>query len=458
MPKTDSLDILPSIKSDVQSPVGARGERIAIIGAGIGGAMTALKLADVGYDVVLIEAGNDIMQATSKQNGQNVHLGFQYPLDTTGASARKCIEAAIQFQKAYGDFAGKVRNVFIANESSLITADDYREYCELIKNIYAQMIKESPDKKVFGEPEDFYKELTAKDAPYVNWDAVDAGFETSEQVIDIDALRKYLKTKLHSARNITFLPDTQVVAVDKKENEFVLSTQKNNDGKSLDVVVRAHQLVNAGWVYSRELGSEQGVELADAMTFREKPVLVTHLETPEVASSLVMLGGYSAITNTGDGKYTVLASPKNEHAITQQQAAEALDSGLRQDRGPKADGIIAAMLGVTRKFFPAFAGARDSELYHGYMMTQGNVEHSDRASSVHRRDGNWGSVASLGAYHELNTGKLTGAAEASDQALQAVKSYSLGDRRIYAVSGNSAKGRHTERHLRGAKPTGTPER
>jgi glycine/D-amino acid oxidase-like deaminating enzyme len=435
MPELNALEQLPKIRRDQQSPIGTSGERVAVIGAGIGGVITALKLADSGYGVVLLDAGNDIMQATTKNNGQNIHLGFQYPLDTTGESARKCMETAIQFQREYENFAGKARNVFIAREGSLVNAEQYRAYCEQLRRLYRDMVTQSPDNEVFGTPENFFTELTADDTPYANWEAIQAGFKTSEKVIDLDALRGYFRGKLSTSKEITVLLGARVLAIDNSGpgNQFTLSAESVRDGGTLALPIRAHQLVNAGWVHSYELGQSQRRNETSDKTFRQKPVLKIQLDNP-VPSSLVLSGPFTAVTDIGGGKQVVLASPSHECIITQEQATAAVHNASTLDSGPEVDEIIASILGITGRFFPAFANAeRSAELYRGYIMTEGDVEHLQRQSAVHRRGGEWGCVSSVGSYHELHTGKLTGAVGAAEQAVQAAKEYSRANLRIYAV-------------------------
>ena len=53
--------------------------RVAIVGAGIFGCTSAIRLASNSHNCVLFEAKSDIMQAASRVNQYRFHRGYHYP-------------------------------------------------------------------------------------------------------------------------------------------------------------------------------------------------------------------------------------------------------------------------------------------------------------------------------------------------------------------------------------------
>jgi len=69
--------------------------KIAIIGAGIFGTISAAFLAQSGHSVHLYESKSQILSGASGNNSNRLHLGFHYPRD---------LETALQSRQGYEDF------------------------------------------------------------------------------------------------------------------------------------------------------------------------------------------------------------------------------------------------------------------------------------------------------------------------------------------------------------------
>ncbi len=99
--------------------------KCSVVGAGIYGITTAIKLKTAGYDVDLMEGENDIMKAASGINQYRVHRGYHYPrsLDTI----KSCKDNEQSFIKYYNRSIIRKNNHYysIAKEDSLITPKQY---------------------------------------------------------------------------------------------------------------------------------------------------------------------------------------------------------------------------------------------------------------------------------------------------------------------------------------------
>src|SRR5215203_6173952 len=101
-----------------------------ILGGGFYGCMLAIFLRQQGQRVLLVEAGNDVMQRASCVNQARIHNGYHYPRNIVTARRsranfprfladfRECVDAS--FEKIYA----------IARRGSKVTAYQFRQFCQ----------------------------------------------------------------------------------------------------------------------------------------------------------------------------------------------------------------------------------------------------------------------------------------------------------------------------------------
>ena len=75
----------------------ARAERVAVLGAGIMGSLTALLLARRGMAVTLFEGRQEPLQGASRWNEGKIHLGYLYAADPSRESARQVLSGGLAF-------------------------------------------------------------------------------------------------------------------------------------------------------------------------------------------------------------------------------------------------------------------------------------------------------------------------------------------------------------------------
>jgi len=98
---------------------------VAIVGAGIYGITSAIKLANKGYEVDLFESKDDILSATSGINQYRIHRGYHYPRSKKTIISCRDNESSFvsNFKRAVVDKADHFYS--IAKEDSFTTPRDY---------------------------------------------------------------------------------------------------------------------------------------------------------------------------------------------------------------------------------------------------------------------------------------------------------------------------------------------
>lgn len=123
--------------------------RVCVIGAGLFGCMTALKLAEQGYFVDLIEQSSDILQGASKHNQNRIHFGYHYP-----RSIKTTTDSLIgfeSFRKVFNPSIEYFDNYYaIANEGSKSTPEDFEAFCN---NMNIWLKQEYPDDYLLNKKE-----------------------------------------------------------------------------------------------------------------------------------------------------------------------------------------------------------------------------------------------------------------------------------------------------------------
>ena len=102
---------------------------VAVIGAGIFGVLTALRLSFAGHAVTIFERESDIMLGASLNNQNRLHLGYHYPRDSE--TAQQCILGFEKFKQEFSDclLTNFSNAYFIAQENSLTSPEAFLKFC-----------------------------------------------------------------------------------------------------------------------------------------------------------------------------------------------------------------------------------------------------------------------------------------------------------------------------------------
>lgn len=173
---------------------------IAVVGAGIFGSISAVKLSQYGHNVTLFDTMPDILQCASKINQYRLHSGYHYP---------RSIETVVQSFLGAKSFKSEYRSALLSSIydhyyaiecDSLIDYPEYEDFMDQCGLQY-ENISTDPDK---------WKS-------WISGDHIRAIYKVKEDSIDIDELRRILKRQLGFAGVVLSLNNTVDI---NKLNDF----------------------------------------------------------------------------------------------------------------------------------------------------------------------------------------------------------------------------------------------
>jgi len=152
--------------------------KIAVIGGGVFGAITATSLAESGKSVSLFERLPALMQGTTSV-ANRLHCGFHYPRDEE--TARQCLRGFSRFRKEFSAaiLPGIFNAYFISREGSLTSPVDFLAFCHRMNLPYREI-----------EPDRFQPAV----------ENVALGVMTGEVMYDPASLRRLLSERLRCSR------------------------------------------------------------------------------------------------------------------------------------------------------------------------------------------------------------------------------------------------------------------
>lgn len=381
-----------------------------VLGGGIAGCLSALKLAEAGMIVVLVEKQEDILQGASNITPGRMGLGFHYEhVDTAIAY----LHATIEFVKAFPDFTiGRQdpggylqRGRYFIVKDSLFPAERILNTYQKIKEEYARLVEEDASNKVFGEPEDIFRILNLEEyEDDVNVDIVELGIETAECLLDWPVFRTHLIEKLNENKNLFILRNcvAQDFKYSSEGEEYVIKGLKLNSNFKTYFEVKAPFVINATWEHVEEITNRAGIMYGlpkDGRTNRLK--VLAEVSLPEKLrkrnSMFFCMGPHSMFSNMDNGIGLLSYAPNtNVTSSTGVYVPPKIDIFLKEHRSKGEQEEVQEILqkehfgekiieGVA-KYIPNMSEAKLTGLRFGIVKTQGEVDIFDHSSAFHIRN------------------------------------------------------------------------
>lgn len=365
--------------------------KIAVIGGGIAGCTTSLELAKYGYEIILFEHKEDILQGTSARTPGRMGLGYHYFHSDT---AKRYMKQTIEFMKIYDDcFLGADDAPHLRDGRYFITKDSLLDYQELMANYddvsfaYESFCKENSENKIFDT---FHLHRTLHRREFqddVNMERVAFAIQTKERLLDWNKFSLRLKDEISKFPNIHIKVGSGIRDISMTEmGNFIL------DNHEVDYVV------NCTWQNIESVNKKLGIGSAHfkkdnpnhAITSRLKLLVEVGLpdNLKDKHSMFFCVGPHAMFSNLGDGIGRITYAPvTNFGSTTESEMPDHFKRWLNVGLDKEETRMYGqAIINGVADYIPAMKDAKLSRVIAGIVKNIGSVEITDKDSPFHKRD------------------------------------------------------------------------
>ena len=266
--------------------------KIAVIGGGVFGAMTAARVAEFGETVSLFERLPALMQGTTSI-ANRLHKGFHYPRDEE--TARQCKRGFEGFREAFADaiLPGVSNTYFIASEGSLTSSGDFLDFCRRMNLRYQEIDIERFQPAVKN---------------------VALGIVTDEVMYDPATLHRLLTERLRRL-GVLERSGTEVVDIRRCNHAFEVFT-RSGESACFDAVV------NCCYADANRLTARLGHHVEHTQ-YEYVVVPIVELNLPQLVSISILDGPFMCLLPFGGASQYLLYHV--DHGVIAQDKAPLLD-------------------------------------------------------------------------------------------------------------------------------------
>jgi glycine/D-amino acid oxidase-like deaminating enzyme len=382
---------------------------IAVLGAGLTGALTALELADDGYRVLLLDRRPMAMAGASLGNEGKIHLGYVYAMDSGLKTARMMIEGAVDFRPLVARWTGE--SLFDASLSDpflYAVPKDSMLNVSAIRAHFAEvsrMIRDRHAGDAVTKADPDWEEMSASDcAAIFQPREITTAFRTGERAIRPEAIAKVLREALDAAPLIETHYATEVSSLAENGAGYVITAR----GPAGDLRFTCDQLVNALWEERVHFDAMLGLAPARPVIHRYKAGLVSN--DPRAREGLpnvtFLVGRYGDAVSYDNTTYVSWypAGLLAQEISLRPRRVDPLEPGTEAHQR-----LVNETLGNLRRLMPSAVGlaaqGTDWTVKGGYITAWGETGIEQPDSELHRRYDV--GVHSNRGHHSVDTGKLT---------------------------------------------------
>lgn len=281
-------------------------KRIAIIGAGITGALAAIGLAQKGIKVDLIDRAPNPLSQASLVNEGKVHLGFLYAHDRTWATPRLMIDGAHTFrpiiQKLTGFDVSSIMSTpfyYAVHRDSLVTVDDFEHHLIKCCATFDEVAASEGGTYVDGMQRAAIRKCDRQEwEDSFDPDVFSAFFETSERAVDPRRLAPVIRAALANETKIDWWSSTHVERIHHHEGTGWKLTGLGGEpvaAGTYDIII------NSTWSDLIRLDSQVGIEPLTQWSYRYKlgNRVLRPVSSTDLMSVTVVLGAFGDLVNFG---------------------------------------------------------------------------------------------------------------------------------------------------------------
>ena len=133
---------------------------VGIIGGGVSGVVTALQLAEMGVDTILLEQEENVV------NGPpfcHLHAGGNLYPDISDEQCRILMKQSIEMARLFPQSIDERPTFISIPKTEIYPIDDVKDRLDMLVNYYKELIEEDPSNAILGAPEDYYRIYSEED-------------------------------------------------------------------------------------------------------------------------------------------------------------------------------------------------------------------------------------------------------------------------------------------------------
>jgi hypothetical protein len=390
--------------------------QVLILGAGIAGSLAAIRLADAGIDVVLLDRSGEVMTGASRWNEGKIHLGYCYLGDETMDSARLMLEGAACFVDDIERLTGvRIRDhwftrpvVYVVDPGTQFPAellwDRSRQLADMLKD--AAGARPGLQRWIGGSP--VLQRLNPGVAGRITGlDQIVDAWVTTEKAVAPTPIAAAIRTAV-AARDIPIV-NAEVTGVTAGQSGWLVTAGATR--------IRSDAVINATWE-SRAMIDAHVTGNLDNCSIRFKyGAFGRRLRSMvNLAPSTRILGPYGDVTPYGNGEAYFSWYPAGLAALSDDGCPPEIPA---LDSSSTLAGMLDG-LGLGREVLEE--PSAEWQVHGGFVVAhgQGDIDHA--GSTLHRRD-RPGAVELAPGYVSVDTGKYSLGPLMAGRAAAMVHSY-----------------------------------
>jgi glycine/D-amino acid oxidase-like deaminating enzyme len=329
--------------------------KTAVIGGGVFGATTAIRLAEAGRAVTIYERLPDLLLATSR-NGNRLHMGYHYPRDEP--TVRQCQRGYERFKHEFGEaILGEVTNqYFIASKDSLVSADDFLAFCDRMGLPYRIV-----------EPADYADRIAN----------VAVGIATPEVVFDSTILRRLMLGRL-AGLGVSVRVGREVARVEPATPSGFAITVADGEGETFDAIV------NCAYANASRIAAMLG-HASPTRQYEYLAVPIVELDQERRQDSFTLLDGpFFSLLPFGNSGHLL---NHVDHSVVARDYAPVLDAAwLDPETAPLAafdrQSTFGKIIAACVEYMPELRRARLKGFVEAPRMVLAGVDDTDARPSI----------------------------------------------------------------------------
>lgn len=383
---------------------------VAILGAGIMGAATALFLARRKVRVTLFDRAATPFSGASRWNEGKIHLGYLYAADASLATARRLLPGGLAFRSLTEELVGESiapamstsDDVYAVHRDSVVSVDDTAAYYDAVSALVTAHV--DVNRYLHGGARAATRRLSSVELERTyDTSSIAAAFHVAERSVSTTWIAERFVAALAAEPRIEPRMATHVAGVRPAgaslDGRWLVDTDTGTDGP-YDAVV------NALWEGRLAIDATAGLPPPATWSHRHRlSAFVRTIQPVDLPSTVVATGPFGDVKNYNGRDlylswYTTGLVADGSGIVP--PAVPAFDAVERSRRLSEILDRLGAVIPAVRHVDPLIERVH---LEGGWVYAEGQGSLADRRATLHRRDRI--GIRRAGSYVSVDTGKYS---------------------------------------------------